>query len=395
MKFERAALSAGHLWSSPFARWQGSLAEVSSLDLAVAVTGDALAARAFDTGRVAQIVLGTTIPQPGAFYAAPWVAARLGMAGIGGPHLAQACATSVACIVAAASAAEIERGHCALVVTADRTSNGPLLVYPRGRAMGGSPAIENWVLDNFAADPWTGEAMVATAEAVAREAGFSRTAVDEVTLLRYRQYARALEDDRAFQRRTLQPAAIGEGRRRIVVDADEGVHASTAEGLRALAPVVEGGVVTFGSQTHPADGTAGCVVVDAADARALAGGAGVVRLLAAGFARAEKARMPKAATTAAQNALRDAGLGWADVAVVNTHNPFAVNDLWFARETGFALERMNPYGCSLVWGHPQAPTGLRGIVELVEALRVAGGGVGVFTGCAAGDTGAALVLRVD
>jgi acetyl-CoA C-acetyltransferase len=56
---------------------------------------------------------------------------------------------------------------------------------------------------------------------------------------------------------------------------------------------------------------------------------------------------------------------------------------------------MNPFGCSLVYGHPQAPTGMRGIVELVEALRRQGGGVGVFTGCAAGDTGAALVLRVD
>jgi len=395
MKFERAALSAAHLWSSPFVRWQGSLAEVSSLDLAVAVTGDALAARGFDTGRVAQIVLGTTIPQPGAFYAAPWIAARLGMEGIGGPHIAQACATSVACIVAAAAAAEVERGHCALVVTADRTSNGPLLVYPRGRAMGGSPATENWVLDNFAADPWTGEAMTATAEAVAREGGLSRAAVDDVTLLRYRQYARALEDDRAFQRRTLQPVALGEGRRRIVVDTDEGIHATTAEGLRALKPATEGGVVTFGSQTHPADGSAGCVVLDGDGARSVAGGAGVVRLLAAGFARAEKARMPKAATTAAMHALRDAGLTWDDVAIVNTHNPFAVNDLWFAQQTGFALEKMNPFGCSLVYGHPQAPTGLRGIVELVEALRLAGGGVGVFTGCAAGDTGAALVLRVD
>lgn len=395
MKFERAALSAAHLWSSPFVRWQGSLADVSSLDLAVAVTRDALAARCFDASRVEQIVLGTTIPQQGSFYAAPWIAARLGMEGIGGPHLAQACATSVACIVAAATAVEVDRRRCSLVVTADRTSNGPLLVYPRSRAAGGSPATENWVLDNFAADPWTGQAMVATAEAVAREGGFSRQAVDELTLLRYQQYARALDDDRAFQRRTLQPVTIGEGRRRIVVDADEGVHDTGAEALRALAPTVEGGVVTFGSQTHPADGSAGCVVLDDEGARELAGGSGVVRLLAAGFARAEKARMPKAATIAAVNALDDAGLAWRDVAIVNSHNPFAVNDLWFARQTGFALERMNPYGCSLVYGHPQAPTGMRGIVELVEALRLRGGGVGVFTGCAAGDTGAALVLRVD
>ena len=76
MKFERAALSAAHLWSSPFVRWQGRLADVSSLDLAVAVTRDALAARQFDAGRVQQIVLGTTIPQQGAFYATPWIAAR-------------------------------------------------------------------------------------------------------------------------------------------------------------------------------------------------------------------------------------------------------------------------------------------------------------------------------
>jgi len=395
MKFERAALSAAHLWSSPFVRWQGRLADVSSLDLAFAVTRDALAARQFDASRIEQIVLGTTIPQQGAFYGAPWIAARLGLAGIGGPHIAQACATSVACIVAAATAVEADRRCGSLVVSADRTSNGPLLVYPRSRGAGGSPATENWVLDNFAADPWTGQAMVATAEAVAREGGFSRAAVDDVTLLRYQQYRKALADDRAFQRRTLQPVVIGEGKRRLVVDADEGVHETTAEGLAALAPTAEGGVVTYGSQTHPADGAAGCVVLDDAGARDLAGGRGVVRLLAAGFARAEKARMPKAATTAALNALSDAGLSWADVAIVNTHNPFAVNDLWFAGQTGFALEAMNPFGCSLVYGHPQGPTGLRGIVELVEALRLRGGGVGVFTGCAAGDTGAALVLRLD
>jgi acetyl-CoA C-acetyltransferase len=83
------------------------------------------------------------------------------------------------------------------------------------------------------------------------------------------------------------------------------------------------------------------------------------------------------------------------VDVVTTHNPFAVNDIYFHRQTGYPLEKMNPYGCSLVWGHPQGPTGLRSIIELIEALRERGGGVGVFAGCAAGDTGAAIVLRVE
>jgi acetyl-CoA acetyltransferase len=59
------------------------------------------------------------------------------------------------------------------------------------------------------------------------------------------------------------------------------------------------------------------------------------------------------------------------------------------------LERMNSYGCSLIFGLPQGPTGLRSIAELIEELRQRGGGTGLFTGCAAGDTGAAVVVRVD
>ncbi|HZV93127.1 MAG TPA: thiolase family protein [Caldimonas sp.] len=395
MRFERSFLSARHLWSSPFVRWQGRLADVSSLDLAVAVTGDALRRLDFDPGRARQIVLGMTIPQPRSFYAAPWIAARLGMAGIGGPHIAQACATSVACVVAAAQSVEGGDEDPHLVVTTDRTSNGPLLVYPRTKGMAGAPSTEHWVLDSFASDPWTGESMLCTAEAVARDGAMSREAVDALTLLRFAQYQAALADDRAFQRRWMQPVVIAQGKGRLVVEADEGVHPYTAEGLASLEPAHKGGVTTFGSQTHPADGCAGALVAGSAAARELAAGDGTVRLLSAASARAEKARMPKAAALAAQRALVDAGIRADQLACVTTHNPFAVNDIWLGQQTGLALELMNPYGCSLIFGHPQAPTGLRSIVELVHALRERGGGVGLFTGCAAGDTGAALVLRVD
>jgi acetyl-CoA acetyltransferase len=42
----------------------------------------------------------------------------------------------------------------------------------------------------------------------------------------------------------------------------------------------------------------------------------------------------------------------------------------------------------------KGPTGLRSIAELIETLRLHGRGLGLSTGCAAGDTGAALVLEV-
>ncbi|MCQ3954745.1 MAG: thiolase family protein, partial [Chloroflexi bacterium] len=56
--------------------------------------------------------------------------------------------------------------------------------------------------------------------------------------------------------------------------------------------------------------------------------------------------------------------------------------------------KMNNYGSSLIWGHPQGPTGMRLVIELIEELVLLGGGYGLFTGCAAGDTAAALVLEV-
>jgi acetyl-CoA acetyltransferase len=56
---------------------------------------------------------------------------------------------------------------------------------------------------------------------------------------------------------------------------------------------------------------------------------------------------------------------------------------------------MNNFGSSLVWGHPQAPMAARAVIELVEELVQAGGGEGLFTGCAAGDTAMALVIRVS
>jgi acetyl-CoA acyltransferase len=396
MRYERACIPLGGVWSSPFCRWQGPLSSVSSLDLAVLVTERALADRFIDPVELSQLVLGWTIPQPTAFFGAPTVAARIGAPGITGPMLAQACATSVACIAAAAAGIEGGEHDLSLAVLTDRTSNGPHLVYPMPSNQGGTVLSEDWVLDNFRRDPWAGESMVVTAENVAREGGFSRQQIDEITLLRYDQYRSALTDDRAFQRRYMVPVELPARRgESVMVDDDYGVHETTAEGLAALRSSVAGGVVSSGSQTHPADGAAGLIVTTEDRARTLGRDGGIVRLLGSSFARAGKALMPKAPVPAARAALDAAGLPIEAVDVVTTHNPFAVNDLWFCKELGVEPERLNPYGCSLVYGHPQAPTGARAIAELTEALALRGGGIGLFTGCAAGDTGAAVVLRVE
>jgi acetyl-CoA acetyltransferase len=119
-----------------------------------------------------------------------------------------------------------------------------------------------------------------------------------------------------------------------------------------------------------------------------------IRFRAFGQGRVDMAQMPLAPITAAKKALANAGLKITDMKAIKSHNPFAVNDIAFSKETGYPLDKMNNYGCSLIWGHPQGPTGLRSTIELIEELVLRGGGVGLFTGCAAGDSGMALVLRV-
>ncbi|NMF97918.1 thiolase family protein [Aromatoleum toluolicum] len=394
-----AEIPYGAYWSTPFARWQGSFASLHSVRFAAHVAKNELAKRNIDSQTIDYGVLGFSVPQQHAFYGLPWLAGLIGATRAGGPTMMQACATGVRTLLAAAQEIEAGLSEVALVVNCDRTSNGPHLYYPNPRGPGGTGSSEDWVLDNFGCDPLGGHSMVQTAENVAARHGVATSQQHELVLRREAQYADALKDDSAFLRRfmTLPFDVPSADFRKIAgtLDGDEGVSHSTAAGLAKLKPVMEGGTVTFGGQTHPADGNAAIVVTTPEQAKALSKDPAIaVRLRGFGLARTELAYMPEAMIPAARRALGQAGLDVADMTAIKTHNPFAVNDIVFARETGAKLDAMNNFGCSLVWGHPQAPMGTRAIIELIEELALRGGGLGLFTGCAAGDTAMAVVIEV-
>ena len=155
-------------------------------------------------------------------------------------------------------------------------------------------------------------------------------------------------------------------------------------------------VHTIGSQTHAADGNAAIVVTTEDRAREMSADSKVtIQIVSYGQCRVGKAQMPKTLAPAAQMALDKAGISIADVAAIKTHNPFIANDLHFCDQMGLDPMTINNFGSPLVFGHPQGPTVTRCVIELIEELVGKGGGYGLFTGCAAGDTGAALVLKVS
>ncbi len=388
-------------WSSPFVRWQGSLAHLHSIQFAAEVCKQVLSEKKLSPDVFDFCAYGYTVIQAESFYGAPWFTAMIGAENLPGPTVNQACATGPRLLATAMG--EIAQGNAkiTLVASGDRTSNGAHVYYPAPQGPGGTGASEDWVLGSFNRDPWAKGAMVDTADNVARRVGIATAEQHELVLHRHAQYQQALADNQAFQRRYMpEEIPIPDARfkkKTGTLTGDEGIHPVDEEKLKSLRPVRADGTVTFAAQTHPADGTAGIIAVDNPDtARELAYGDGpTIEIVAITQAREEAGYMPAAPIKATQQILQRAGLNISDINAIKSHNPFAVNDIAFARAFDLDWRDFNHYGCSLIWGHPQGPTGLRGVIELIEELEIRGGGLGLFQGCAAGDSAMAVLLKVS
>ena len=274
MRFENVYIPYGGYWSTPFCKWQGSLSSVHSVSLAAQAARKAMAARDIPASALDSLVLGMTVPQKSTLYGAPWLAALIGNDGITGTTVAQACATGARSLATAGGevdASEASDNHTVLAVTTDRCSNGPHIYYPNPFGPGGTGEKEDWVMDSFGNDPWARNAMIQTAENVAAEEqdqiARNRTQATVVRL-------RAISRTRWPTMRGL-PASVSccgpsrrgttSGRKVVATLAmsDEGVFRTTdvrRPGQAASPDDARTARVTFGSQTHPADGNAGILV---------------------------------------------------------------------------------------------------------------------------------------
>jgi len=392
----KAYIPYGGYYSSPFSKWQGSLQNENSIVLGAETTKRWLADKGIDAGMIDYTYHGMTVVQKQCFYGGTWSGAMIG-AQVPGITVMQACSTTTTCVQYAAMSVEAGLQKMPLCFMADRMSNAPHLIWPNPKGPGGEVIHENWAMDNFGADPVTGKAMLVAAENVAKLAGSTREQADELVLRRYEQYQDALKDDRAFQKKYMYPIEVKINKKKtIMFDQDEGIMPVTREGISGLRNVLPDGIHTYAHQTHPADGNASIIVTDKSRAMEISPEPDkTIQILSYGFARVEKAHMPAAPVPATKMALEDAGLKIEDMKVIKTHNPFAANDLYFAKEFNIDVNKMNNYGCSMIFGHPQAPTVARLLIEGIEEAVMLGGGYVLITGCAAGDTGASLILKVS
>jgi acetyl-CoA acetyltransferase len=399
--FKKVYIPYNGYYSTPFTRWQGSMQNENSIELAAKTARRwFLEKKKIDPGIIDYLYFGITITQHHLFYSHNWAAGILtdNKKNVPGLMVNQACTTSTTILNLAALAVEQGAYEVGFGLMADRTSNGAHTIWPNPMGPGGEVISENWMMDNFNSDPnvYPPLKMVQTAENVAKMEGITKEECDAVVLRRYEQYLMATANDRAFQKRYMFPAEVKVSKKKtVLVELDEGVTATTAEGLAKLGPAEKGGVHSFGAQTFPADGNCGIIVTTREKAKELSADPSVeIQVVSYGFSRVNPGFMAAAPVPAAQMALANAGLKIGDMKTIKSHNPFATNDVNFAKKMGIDVMMMNNYGSSLIYGHPQAPTAGRIIAEMLEETAMAGGGYCLWTGCAAGDTGASMIFKV-
>lgn len=396
--FEKSYIPYNGYYSSPFSKWQGSFQNANAVELGAKTARNWLLKKEIDPTIIDYLYFGNTVAQYKIFHSHNWAAAMVvdNKKHLPGLFVHQACSTSATCIYLAVCNIELGMYETGFALMSDRCSNGPHTIWPNPNGPGGEVISENWNMDNMNADPNTGFSMTQSGENVAKEIGATREESDAVALRRYEQYLDALKDDRAFQKRYMMPVEVQLSRKKtIIVEADEGVTPCTAEGLAKLKPVLPGGIHTFGAQTHPADGNVGFIVTTREKAKELSADKNIeVKIVSYGYARTKQAFMPAAPVPAAEMALEKAGITIKDIKAIKTHNPFTINDINFAKKMGIDVMTMNNYGSSIIWGHPQGPTAGRLIAELIEEMVLLGGGYGMYAGCAAGDTAAAMVFKI-
>ena len=244
--------------------------------------------------------------------------------------------------------------------------------------------------------------MLQTAEFVAKKYGISRDAQDRYSLESQRRTAAAQAAGRFGAEivpytttMAVADKATGElVQKEVTLDRDEGNRpGTTLEGLNALKPALEGGVVTAGNASQLSDGASACVIMDAAlAARRGMAPLGIYRGMAVAGCLPEE--MGIGPIYAIPKLLKQHGLKVEDIGLWELNEAFACQVLYCRDHLGIDPERYNVNGGGISIGHPYGMTGARIVGHaLIEGKR-RGVKYIVASMCVGGGMGAAALFEV-
>ncbi|HOW93736.1 MAG TPA: steroid 3-ketoacyl-CoA thiolase [Mycolicibacterium fallax] len=235
------------------------------------------------------------------------------------------------------------------------------------------------------------------AERIARRRGITRADVDALGLASQLRAKQAWAEGR-FDREIspIQAPVIDENKQPTaeltMVGRDQGLRDTTAEGLAALKPVIEGGIHTAGNSSQISDGAAAVLWMDEDKAKAL-GLKPRARIVSQANVGAETYYHLDGPVQSTARVLEKAGMSMSDIDLVEINEAFASVVLSWAQVHGADMDRVNVNGGAIALGHPVGSTGARLITTALHELERTDKSTALITMCAGGALSTGTIIE--
>ncbi len=386
---------------TPFADYNGALAQVSPIDLGIKAARAAFAKTGANPQDVGTVIAGSMAQASFDAYMLPrHVGLYAGVPTETPAHMVQrVCGTGIEVLAQASDAVSLGRAELALCVGTESMSRNPVAAYThRGGFRMGQVEFKDFLWEALR-DPAADVTMGDTAENLARQYQITRPQVDAYAA---RSFERAVKAQASgFFAGEIAPVATekfeadGLHARGIRIKeelaADTHIRPSSVEQLAKIKPAF-GGVQTGGNSSAIVDGAAAILVGSAGYAKKL-GKAPLARIVASAAVGVPPEIMGIGPVPAIKAVLARAGLTLDDIGRIEINEAFGAQVMACARALSLDEDRLNVNGGAIAIGHPLGATGIRLALTLARELKRAGLRYGIASACIGGGQGIALLIE--
>ncbi|PAU51026.1 acetyl-CoA C-acetyltransferase [Pseudomonas sp. PICF141] len=375
--------------------FQGSLANVSAVDLGAAVIRQLLVQTGLDPAQVDEVIMGQVLTAGAGQNPARQAAIKAGL-----PFAVPAMTLNKVCgsgLKALHLAAQAIRCGDAEVIIAGGQENMSLANYVMpgartGLRMGHAQIVDTMISDGLW-DAFNDYHMGITAENLAEKYSLTREQQDAFAAASQQKAVAAIEAGRFADEITpiLIPQRKGDP---LAFATDEQPRAgTTADSLGKLkAAFKKDGSVTAGNASSLNDGAAAVILMSAEKAKAL-GLPVLAKIAAYANAGVDPAIMGIGPVSATRRCLDKAGWSIDQLDLVEANEAFAAQSLAVAKDLEWDLNKVNVNGGAIALGHPIGASGCRVLVTLLHEMIKRDAKKGLATLCIGGGQGVALAIE--
>ncbi|WP_053160355.1 acetyl-CoA C-acetyltransferase [Pseudomonas sp. P1.8] len=375
--------------------FQGSLANVSAVDLGAAVIRQLLAQTGLDPAQVDEVIMGQVLTAGAGQNPARQASIKAGLPfAVPAMTLNKVCGSGLKALHLGAQA--IRCGDAEVIIAGGQEnmslSNYVMPGARTGLRMGHAQIVDTMISDGLW-DAFNDYHMGITAENLAEKYSLTREQQDAFAAASQQKAVAAIEAGRFVDEITpiLIPQRKGDP---LSFATDEQPRAgTTAQSLGKLkAAFKKDGSVTAGNASSLNDGAAAVILMSADKAKAL-GLPVLAKIAAYANAGVDPAIMGIGPVSATRRCLDKAGWSIDQLELVEANEAFAAQSLAVAKDLEWDLNKVNVNGGAIALGHPIGASGCRVLVTLLHEMIKSDAKKGLATLCIGGGQGVALALE--